>query len=129
MKIILAISLLTFSLNSFATGGFFCNAEVKNSEVDVTIQISGTTARVIGNPLVSELHLGIDEASDLQFKIPLSNVVGYWNMDSLLVHTISEDAMQSTLLLKYDLETNLGSLEIDYQGIKGTTNNITCEFE
>ena len=46
----MALSLLA-SVNSYATGGFFCNAEIRNNDIQVDVQISGTTGRVNGNPL------------------------------------------------------------------------------
>lgn len=129
MKSILALMLLTFSMNSFATGGFYCNAQVENNDVDVSIQISGTTARTAGNPLISDLQVGIDTMSDLQFSISRNLVVGYWNQDQLMVHSLDENAESSSILLKYDPETEKGSLVIDFQGIKGSTKKISCEFE
>ncbi len=129
MKSVLALMLLTFSMNSFATGGFYCNAVVKNNDVDVTIQISGTTARTFGNPLVANLNVGVDEVSDLQFEISKDLVVGYWNQDSLMIHTLDSNAEYSTILLKYDLENSKGTLDVNFQGIKGTSNEVTCELE
>jgi hypothetical protein len=125
----MALSLLA-SVNSYATGGFFCNAEIRNNDIQVDVQISGTTGRVIGNPLVANLIFSIDNMSDLRFEIQRENVVGYWNLNNeLKLNALDEQAMESVVLLNYDIESQKGSLEVNFQGIVGKTDIIECQFE
>ncbi len=125
----MALSLLA-SVNSYATGGFFCNAEIRNNDIQVDVQISGTTGRVNGNPLVENLIFSIDNMSDLQFEISKENVVGYWNYNNeLKLNALDSQAMESVVLLNYDIESQKGSLEVNFQGIVGKTNIIECQFE
>ena len=125
----MALSLLA-SVNSYATGGFFCNAEIRNNDIQVDVQISGTTGRVIGNPLVANLIFSIDNMSDLRFEIPKEDVVGYWNLNNeLKLNALDNQAMESVVLLNYDIESQKGSLEVNFQGIVGKTDIIECQFE
>lgn len=125
----MALSLLA-SVNSYATGGFFCNAEIRNNDIQVDVQISGTTGRVNGNPLVSNLIFSIDNMSDLNFEIPKDNVVGYWNYGTeLKLNALDDQAMESVVLLNYNLELQKGTLEVNFQGIIGKTDVIECQFE
>ena len=130
MKALIASITLLLSMNAFASGGFTCNAKIQNDEAQVEVQISGSTGRVLGSPIISDLFVGIDGASDLQFKIPQNQIVGFWNLGpDLMVHALDAEAETSQVLLKYNLETEKGSLVFDFQGIKAVTTDITCLFE
>jgi hypothetical protein len=130
MKTILASVSLLISMNAFATGGFTCDAKINNADAQVDIQISANTGRVMGSPIVGDLNIGIDGASDLQFTIPTNQIVGFWNYGSdLMIHALDAEAETSQVLLKYNLETEKGSLEFNFQGIKAVTTDITCQFE
>lgn len=125
----MAMSLLA-SINTYASGGFFCNAEIRNNDVQVDVQISGSTSRVNGSPLISNLTFSIDNLSDLRFDISKKNVVGYWNFgNELKLNVVDEQALNSVVLLNYNSKSQKGSLEVNFQGITGKTKVINCQFE
>lgn len=127
MKTTLALLALTFSLNSFASGGFFCDAKITTIMDQTDVQISGTTGRVAGNPLISDISVSIDGDNST---ISKKQVVGYWGEGpTLQLHTVDSNAEYSEIILNYNQETNSGELVIDYQGVIGKTYDVECSFE
>ena len=130
MKFILSVMLLSFSFNSFATGGFHCVGKIRTADVQVDINVSGSTSRMEGSPLLGNLLVDIDGLSDLKFEIPKERIVGYWSNDNfLMINTIDSELMHSEIQLNYNTKINKGIMVVNFQGIKATTKNVKCEIE
>lgn len=126
MKSILVLSLALFSFNSFATGGFDC--ELKLSPT-LTANISGTTGRVVGNPLVGPLYITKDNYETVS-EISRDLVVGYYNYNSeLKILALNEDVSETVVEIDYNSRYKKGSAKIFLDGINYRTHAIKCEFE
>ena len=87
----LALSLMLAS-NAFATGGFYCFNK------DKSLEISGTTGRLYGNPIVDSVYLTNNGTESVFKKI---NAVGYWNMgNDLKLAVIDNDFMDMEFVLE-----------------------------
>lgn len=94
MKKIAILISIVLSSNLYATGGFECNLESTGSLVAF-----GTTASVVGNPLIS---LTIIE-NGLEKTYSRDQIVGYWNIGTQLKVAVTD---RDYLTLEYVLETN-----------------------
>ncbi len=125
MKLIAIIALLA-SLNAHATGGFNCSgldAEGNN------VEVFGTTGRVPGNPLVSDVQM-VRAPLEIAQVFNQDSVVGYWNMSKKFKLAITDANAENIILkitakLKKDTGLYKGKLTV------GTDEKIevTCEME
>lgn len=127
MKTTLALLALTFSLNSFASGGFFCDAKITTIMDQTDVQISGSTGHVVGNPLISDITISVDGT---EAKISKKQVVGYWGEGSLFqLHVVDPQAEYSVIQLSFDQNTGTGELVLDYGEVVARTYDVSCSFE
>lgn len=127
MKSTIALSALLFSLNSFASGGFFCDAKVTTLMDQTDIQISGPTGHVVGNPLIGDITIAVDGT---EAKISKTQVVGYWGEGPLLqLHVVDPQAQYSVIILNYDQNSGTGELVLDYGEVVARTYDVSCSFE
>lgn len=99
----LALAALLLSLNAHATGGFDCVGTKANGE---KVEVFGTTGRVPGNPLVSDIMMteGAEEVAQVFSK---DLVVGYWNMGKrLMFAVVDQNAEKIVLKLKAKYKRN-----------------------
>lgn len=130
MKYLCSLFLLTFSVNAFATGGFHCIGKVPTSSGLVEVHLDGTTGRVEGNPIVSNLRVAYEGAMNTNFEIPKEQMVGYWNNDGyLLLNFVDSNAMYSEVKLNYNTEYKKGVLRVNSHGLTAVTKKVTCLFE
>lgn len=127
MKSTLALMLLAFSMNSFASGGFFCDAKIRTIMDETSVSISGSTGHVVGNPLISGITISVDGT---EAKISKKQVVGYWGEGPLFqLHVVDPQAEYSIIQLSYDQNTGNGELVLDYGEVVARTYDVSCSFE
>ena len=99
----LALAALLLSLNAHATNGFDCTGYKADGK---KVELFGTTGRVPGNPLVSDLTMTVGNIEIAQV-IPRNLVVGYWNMGrDLRVAAVDANAENMVLKLRAKLRRN-----------------------
>ena len=100
---LLALAALLISLNAHATGGFDCVGYKADGK---KVEVFGTTGRVPGNPLVSDVMMIVGNEEVAQV-FPRNQVVGYWNMGrDLRVAIVDSNAEQIVLKLRARYKRN-----------------------
>ncbi len=108
-----------------ASDTYTCVANINTPDAQVDIEISGSTLKE------GDLHLSIDNLSDLQFTIPAGQILNFKvsHKSQLIVHSLDAQLKNTEILLQYNNVSNKKSLEINFQGIKAVTNDLACSFE
>lgn len=125
MKFMALIALLV-SMNAHATGGFTCTGlDAEGSKVEVF----GTTGRVPGNPLVSDIQL-VREPLEIAQVFSQDSVVGYWNISKKFKLAVTDDNAENIILkitakLKKDTGLYKGKLTL----VNDEKIEVTCEME
>lgn len=128
MKSLLLISLLAMSFNSYATGGFYCSAVVKNLKSEKHITFNAGTSRVDGQPLLTPISVTINEVELLE--ISTESVVNYWNYQNEFKILALDSNFETPIFeLNYNYKQEKGSLKIKIENSIYKTNLVTCEFE
>ncbi|MBK27102.1 MAG: hypothetical protein CME70_24070 [Halobacteriovorax sp.] len=96
----LALAALLLSLNAHATGGFSCQGLKADGE---KVELFGTTGRVPGNPLVSDVMMTVGDIETAQV-FPKDQVVGYWSMGKSIKLAIV-DSNAEEIILKLSVKT------------------------
>jgi len=121
MKFIAVIA-LAFSINAHATGGFDCTGYDNGKK----IELFGSTGRVAGNPLISNITMlsGTEEVVTVFSK---KSVVGYWNMGrSLKLAVIDENADKLVIKLVTRYKRNSPNSKGKLTLPNGKTIKIRC---
>lgn len=123
---LLGLVLTLLSINSFATGGFYC----VSSELDNQVEIWGTTGRVPGNPIVGDVGVNVTNGPQLMYT--RGQVVAYWNMgETFKLALIDQNAEK----LEYVIEAKFYETEEApiAKGVlklaSGELSAVTCELE
>jgi hypothetical protein len=125
MKLIAIIALLV-SLNAHATGGFTC---VGTDAEGMKVEVYGTTGRVPGNPLVSDVQM-VRAPIEIAQVFNRDTVVGYWSSAKKFKIAIV-DANAENIILKITAkkkkDSDILSGKLTIQGDEKI--EVNCEME
>jgi hypothetical protein len=127
-SLILGLALMS-STSAFATGSLFCELSVGTLS---TLSLSLGSARMYGNPIISDVSLNGSGASyrHINTDIPKDQVVNYMSTGTqLYILALDNDFSNKTLEMSYDFIKNKGSAVLTLDGKTMKFTKIKCELE
>jgi hypothetical protein len=123
---VLAVS-MSFCVSAFAAQSIECtvvgkNADNLKTELNLTANIGHG-----GSKLASNIDILVNNSEEVAVSLSPKVVSKFRNNDHLLVIEVKDYvAKRKALALKYNRETNKGTIEYNIDGISIKTNNIEC---
>jgi hypothetical protein len=125
MKFIALIALFA-SLNAHATGGFFCSGVDAEGQ---KVEVLGSTGRVPGNPLVSDITL-VRGPNEIAQVFNRDSVVGYWNMSKKFKVAVTDENAENIILkITAKLKKDSGLFEGKLTLVNDEKIEVNCEME
>ena len=125
MKFIALIALFA-PLNAHATGGFFCSGVDAEGQ---KVEVLGSTGRVPGNPLVSDITL-VRGPNEIAQVFNRDSVVGYWNMSKKFKVAVTDENAENIILkITAKLKKDSGLFEGKLTLVNDEKIEVNCEME